>query len=103
MPSKHPWELVSSSTYFRRILGNFEKLGFGPKKDGQAHVQFGETGNGHSPHYQITDDTGNIACFNGRNHKRDKSVGQAFADANLFERLFCYSEVQALLANCKRP
>lgn len=102
MASKHPWELVSSSTYFRRVLGNFEKLGFGPKKDGHAHVRFGETGIGHSPHYQIADDAGTISCFNGRNHEQDKLVGQAFSEANLSERFFRYSEVQAMLANCKR-
>lgn len=100
MNKMHPWELVSSQIYFRRVLGNFVVLGFGPAKDGQALVRFGETGIGHSPHYQITDDTGAITCFNGRNHKQDASVTIAFAEANMSAQSFCYSEVQTLLANC---
>lgn len=100
MNLNQPWELVSSSTYFRRVLGNFVNLGFGPKQDGKAHVRFGNTGNGHSPHYQIIDESGSVICFNGRNHKQDKTVANAFAEGNLSERSFQYSDVQTLLKNC---
>lgn len=103
MPAKSPWELVSSATYFRRVLGNFVKLGFGPAQDGKAHVRFGETGDGHSPLYQITNGTASATCFNGLNHKQNKSLPMTFAIVNLSKRSFNYSEVQTLLANCTHP
>lgn len=90
-----PWEKVSDPSYFRGVMRSMVGLGFGPKHEGKAHVRFGTTGIGHSPHYQIEANDGAKHCFSGRNH--EDADEESFAEANLSEERFSYSEVQAML------
>ena len=98
--SKKPWELVTDPRYFQGVLKSFVALGFGPKRDGEASVRFGNTGGGHSPNYQIQTNEGNIYCYGGRTHER-RAEGE-FDSENLSEEKFSYTDVTTMLARARR-
>lgn len=92
-----PWENVSDPSYFRKVLGNFSAVGFGPKLEGKANVRFGTTGNGHAPNYQIEGSDGQRHCFRGMGHDAADLGDDAFAAHNLSEEGFTYAQVQSML------
>lgn len=98
--SKKPWELVTDPRYFQGVLKSFVALGFGPKKEGNAFVRFGNMGGGHSPNYQIQTDEGNIYCYGGQNHK--PRAEDEFDSENLSEEKFSYTDVTTMLARVRQ-
>jgi len=76
--------------YYRDVLGKMR----GRERD-TVIVQFGLTGNGHSPNYQVTRADGGIECYAGLNHQFDTRT-DIYTDKNLSEP-YTYSEIQILL------
>lgn len=92
-----PWEDVKDPSYFRSVLGNMVKLGFGPRSNGAGKVRFGRTGDGYAPNYQIEGPEGTKNVFNGMGHAEARHVEEEFAEDRLSEQ-FSYQQVQAMLA-----
>lgn len=93
---KLPHELVEDSNYFRDVMRNMKEV------TGQRHtatVRFGITGDGISPHYEITAGEGLdkplVFSFDGKSHKRFHSL-MPFDEARLTES-YTYLQVIELL------
>lgn len=91
-----PWELVTDENYFRGVMLSMVDLGFGPKKNGQAHVRFGLTGIGYAPNYQIEVPDGTKHCFLGIGHGIADLDGD-YDPNKLSSVQFTYKDVEGML------
>lgn len=94
---KRPWEKVTDENYFRRVLGSLSDAGYGRGNSESACLRFGNTGGGHSPHYQIETPEGDKLCLKGSNHEVASDVADEFDPKNLSDQQFSYSDVQDML------
>lgn len=86
---------VTDENYFRDVLGSLFHHGK------QSKVQFGETGVGVSPHYQICDAEGGFHLYDGKSHKLYKGTDvEVFAPENLTPPL-SLEEVQMQISRCR--
>lgn len=92
-----PWEHVEDPSYFRKVLGNMVKLGFGPKREIEGRVRFGLTGKGYAPNYQIEGADGSKHCFRGLGHSACLEDDEEFSAQRLSDAPYSYEDVQGLL------